>query len=164
MKNLVWFRNDLRVHDNPALSAACSGDNEVVAVYIVSEAQWEEHNDSVNKIAFWFRCLEELEKELNKLNIPLIVLKSDFYKDHAKKLLEFSSANDLENIFFNIEYPADEIERDEKVRNLFESSKKGVFSFHDQVIHNPGTLKTKAGGDFSVYSTFKSLWFAELDY
>ena len=41
MKNLVWFRNDLRVHDNPALSSACSSDNEVVAVYIVSEAQWE---------------------------------------------------------------------------------------------------------------------------
>ena len=55
MKNLVWFRNDLRVHDNPALSSACSGDNEVVAVYIVSEAQWEEHNDSVNKIALWVR-------------------------------------------------------------------------------------------------------------
>jgi len=164
MKNLVWFRNDLRVHDNPALSSACSSDNEVVAVYIVSEAQWEEHNDSVNKIAFWFRCLVELEKELNKINIPLIVLKSDFYKDHAKKLLEFSSANHLENIFFNIEYPIDERDRDEKVRKVFESSKKGVFSFHDQVIHKPGTLKTKAGGDFSVYSPFKRCWFAELDY
>ena len=57
MKNLVWFRNDLRVHDNPALSSACSADNEVVAVYIVSEPQWEDHNDSVNKISFWFRCL-----------------------------------------------------------------------------------------------------------
>ena len=42
MKNLVWFRNDLRVHDNPALSSACSADNEVVAVYIVSEPQWKE--------------------------------------------------------------------------------------------------------------------------
>ena len=75
MKNLVWFRNDLRVHDNPALSSACSADNEVVAVYIVSEPQWKEHNDSVNKISFWFRCLSELEKELNKINIPLIISK-----------------------------------------------------------------------------------------
>ena len=164
MKNLVWFRNDLRVHDNPALSSACSADNEVVAVYIVSEPQWKEHNDSVNKISFWFRCLSELEKELNKINIPLIILKSDFYKDHAKKLIEFSSTYDLENIFFNIEYPVDERDRDEDVRKVFESSKKGVFSFHDQVIHKPGTLKTKAGGDFSVYSPFKRCWFAELDY
>ena len=80
MRNLVWFRNDLRVYDNPALDAACNDNNEVVAVYIVSESQWDEHNDSVNKISFWFRCLVELEKELKKINIPLIILKSDFYK------------------------------------------------------------------------------------
>jgi deoxyribodipyrimidine photolyase len=67
MRNLVWFRNDLRVYDNPALDAACNANNEVVAVYIVSESQWDEHNDSVNKISFWFRCLVELEKELKKM-------------------------------------------------------------------------------------------------
>ena len=67
MRNLVWFRNDLRVYDNPALDAACNAKNEVVAVYIVSESQWDEHNDSVNKISFWFRCLVELEKELKKI-------------------------------------------------------------------------------------------------
>ena len=71
MRNLVWFRNDLRVYDNPALDAACNDNNEVVAVYIVSESQWDEHNDSVNKISFWFRCLVELEKELKK--IPFFV-------------------------------------------------------------------------------------------
>ena len=31
MRNLVWFRNDLRVYDNPALDAACNPNNEVVA-------------------------------------------------------------------------------------------------------------------------------------
>ena len=164
MRNLVWFRNDLRVYDNPALDAACNPNNEVVAVYIVSESQWDEHNDSVNKISFWFRCLVELEKELKKINIPLIILKSDFYKDHPKKLLEFSTENNLDNIFFNIEYPVDERKRDEEVTQAFENQNKGAFSFHDQVIHKPGTLKTKAGGDFSVYSPFKRCWFAELDY
>ena len=164
MRNLVWFRNDLRVYDNPALDAACNPNNEVVAVYIVSESQWDEHNDSVNKISFWFRCLVELEKELKKINIPLIILKSDFYKDHSKKLLEFSTENNLDNIFFNIEYPVNERKRDEEVTQTFENQNKGVFSFHDQVIHKPGTLKTKAGGDFSVYSPFKRCWFAELDY
>ena len=103
MRNLVWFRNDLRVYDNPALDAACNSNNEVVAVYIVSESQWDEHNDSVNKISFWFRCLVELEKELKKINISLIILKSDLYKDHPKKLIEFSTENNLDNIFFNIE-------------------------------------------------------------
>ena len=129
MRNLVWFRNDLRVYDNPALDAACNANNEVVAVYIVSESQWDEHNDSVNKISFWFRCLVELEKELKKINIPLIILKSDFYKDHPKKLLEFSTENNLDNIFFNIEYPVNERKRDEEVTQAFENQNKGCLLY-----------------------------------
>ena len=164
MKNIVWFRNDLRVFDNPALSAACRPDNEVAAVFVVSESQWKEHCDSVNKISFWFRCLIELEKELKKLNIPLMILKSDFYEDIPQKLLEFANMHSFENIFFNIEYPFSERKRDDEVTKVFENKNKGVFSYHDQVIHKPGTLKTKAGGDFSVYSPFKRCWFAELDY
>ena len=70
MRNLVWFRNDLRVYDNPALDAACNANNEVVAVYIVSESQWDEHNDSVNKISFWFRCLVELAVSYTHLTLP----------------------------------------------------------------------------------------------
>ena len=34
---LVWFRNDLRVDDHPALAAAAAACEEVVAVYV-----WEE--------------------------------------------------------------------------------------------------------------------------
>ena len=114
MKNIVWFRNDLRVFDNPALSAACRPDNEVAAVFVVSESQWKEHCDSVNKISFWFRCLIELEKELKKLNIPLMILKSDFYEDIPQKLLEFANMHSFENIFFNIEYPFNERKRDDE--------------------------------------------------
>ena len=129
MKNIVWFRNDLRVFDNPALSAACESRNEVAAVFIVSESQWKDHCDSVNKIAFWFRCLVELEKELKKLNIPLVVLKSDLYEDIPQKLLEFANMHCFENIFFNIEYPFNERMRDDEVTKVFENENKGVFFF-----------------------------------
>ena len=60
MRNLVWFRNDLRVYDNPALDAACNPNNEVVAVYIVSESQWDEHNDS--GLDAWLSSRKSLKK------------------------------------------------------------------------------------------------------
>jgi deoxyribodipyrimidine photo-lyase len=33
MNNLVWFRNDLRVHDNTSLFEACKKGGKVLAVY-----------------------------------------------------------------------------------------------------------------------------------
>ena len=43
MKSLVWFRNDLRMDDNPALREACKVSEEVHAIYIYSQHQNKEH-------------------------------------------------------------------------------------------------------------------------
>ena len=53
MKNLVWFRNDLRVLDNPALHSACANSNEVIGLFFICEEQWRLHDDAACKINFW---------------------------------------------------------------------------------------------------------------
>ncbi len=52
MRSVIWFRNDLRVDDNPALSNCCAISEEVIAVYFLTESQWEQHNDSKAKKKF----------------------------------------------------------------------------------------------------------------
>ena len=34
---LLWFRADLRLHDNPALHWACEGERPVAALYVLDE-------------------------------------------------------------------------------------------------------------------------------
>ena len=47
MRALVWFRRDLRVHDNTALyEAAKAADDGVVAVYLITPTQWQRHDDA----------------------------------------------------------------------------------------------------------------------
>ena len=81
MKSICWFRNDLRVLDNPAFHHCCLNSDEVIAIYFLNRKQWVEHNDAPVKINFWLRNLECLQNELKKLNIPLIVLEADTYRD-----------------------------------------------------------------------------------
>ena len=41
---LVWFRNDLRITDNSALSAACRcADDKVIALFVATPEQWKNH-------------------------------------------------------------------------------------------------------------------------
>ena len=77
MKSICWFRNDLRVLDNPALHHCCLNSDDVIAIYFLNRKQWMEHNDAPVKINFWFRNLECLQKELKKLNIPVYCLNSN---------------------------------------------------------------------------------------
>ena len=51
-KGLIWFRADLRLDDNPAVNAALSECEEVLAIYIFSHWQWEIHNESNIKHEF----------------------------------------------------------------------------------------------------------------
>ena len=162
MKSICWFRNDLRVLDNPALHHCCLNSNGVIAVYFLNRKQWLEHNDAAVKINFWLRNLECLQNELKKLNIPLVILEADTYRDTISVLKDFSINNEIKNLYFNVEYPINELKRDREIYTLFKENNIGVFAFHDQVVHEPGSLKTQTGNNFSVYSPFKRKWFAEL--
>ena len=64
----------MRVLDNPALHNACLNSQEVIGVYLTTFKQWELQNDAKTKINFWFRNLKNLKTELEKLNIPLVIL------------------------------------------------------------------------------------------
>ena len=66
MKSVCWFRNDLRVLDNPAFFHCCQNSEEVIAVFFINREQWAEHNDAKVKINFWLRNLESLQHKLKK--------------------------------------------------------------------------------------------------
>ena len=89
MKGTVWFRSDLRIDDNPALNAALSNCDEVLAIYIFSQLQWEIHNESNIKQEFLFNNLTELKEALANLNISLIVINTDSYKTLPQDLSSF---------------------------------------------------------------------------
>ena len=46
MRSVCWFRNDLRVEDNPALYNACLASKSVIGIFIVTQFQWKEHDDA----------------------------------------------------------------------------------------------------------------------
>ena len=74
MKSLVWFRSDIRMDDNPALREACTNYSEVHAIYLYSPKQLNTHNESNVKIDFLIQNLTILTNNLNKFNIPLLII------------------------------------------------------------------------------------------
>ena len=109
MKSVCWFRNDLRVLDNPAFYYCCQNSEEVIAIFFVNRKQWLEHNDAEVKINFWIRNLDSLQQKLSALNIPLVILEADTYMDTKDVLLKFCQDQNIKNLYFNVEYPINEL-------------------------------------------------------
>ena len=55
MTQLVWFRNDLRVADNSALTAACESSRRSASLFVITPDQWQEHDWST-AVQFIIAC------------------------------------------------------------------------------------------------------------
>ena len=163
MKTLVWFRNDLRIHDNPALKAACQNSSIVSAIFIFSQKQFEEHNESNVKINFLIQNLFHLSKKLSKFNIPLTIISSSGFNEDPKHIEKVCKDREITKVFCNSQFGIDEELRDLSVKNTLEKNNIKWESFHDQVIYEPGSLKTGQGQPYSVFTPFKRKWIENFD-
>lgn len=75
MNVLIWFRNDLRVADHPALARAA--DDRVLPLAIVDPAEWADPARSGRQWAFRAECLADLRADLAALGAPLAVRVGD---------------------------------------------------------------------------------------
>ncbi len=73
MTALVWFRRDLRLHDNPALSAAQAEHEQLIPVFCLDERLLAGAHRSIPRTAFMHGCLRELNDDLRALGSRLIV-------------------------------------------------------------------------------------------
>tara|TARA_B110000467_G_scaffold141452_1_gene142197 strand:- start:958 stop:2376 length:1419 start_codon:yes stop_codon:yes gene_type:complete len=163
MRGLVWLRNDLRLDDNPSFESAFLECEEVLAVYLYSPKQWNSHNESNVKLDFLIQNLQSLSKNLSNLNVPLILLNSLNFKSVSMELDEFISDNNVDKIYWNREFGLNEENRDEEVKSFLISSKQRFEIFNDQILFEPGSLKTQQGGNFSVFTPFKNKWKLEFE-
>ena len=158
MKSLMWFRNDLRMDDNPALREACKSSDEVHAIYIYSQNQNNNHNEANCKTEFFIENLKALERELSNINIPLNIINSEGFKDNPEAVCNYAQKHLLNKVFWNNQFGVDENERDESVQNHLRSKNIEFESFDEQVVFAPGTILTGEGKPYSVFTPFKRRW------
>ena len=159
MRALHWFRADLRAEDNTALHEACrQSDDGVMAVFLIADDQWGEHDWAPVKVDFIRRTLHELSERLAVRNIPLLIRRAPRFDDAPEALLDVARTHDCDALFVNQEYEVNERRRDEKVERAFRDDGREVFSFHDQTILVPDSVRTNDDGFYSVFTPFKRRW------
>ncbi|HCS45901.1 MAG TPA: deoxyribodipyrimidine photo-lyase [Pseudomonas sp.] len=153
---LIWLRSDLRLHDNTALSAAAAR-GPSVAVYLLSPGQWLEHDDAPCKVDFWLRNLSELSRALGELNIPLLIRDAPRWDDASNVLLDLCQQLEIDAVHVNEEYGIHERRRDLAVADALKTQGIEFHSYLDQLLFRPGSVLTRTGTYFQVFSQFRKV-------
>ncbi|KAJ3012945.1 hypothetical protein HKX48_005995 [Thoreauomyces humboldtii] len=158
---VVWFKSDLRVRDNPALSAATRSGLPVVALFLVNEHEWSGHDMAGVRADFVLRNLACLKQALaEELDIPLVVkvMSEADPTTSSNAVVETARALGASQLHYNHEYEVDEMKRDTRVFRLLTDAGIEPHAYHDQCVMEPGSVRTKEGNVYKVYSMFKKTW------
>ncbi|WP_424347924.1 cryptochrome/photolyase family protein [Kocuria sp. CH-021] len=146
---IVWFRDDLRVTDHPALDAACRRGS-VLALYVLDEAS--EGVRPLGAAARWWLdgSLRSLRESLRELGIPLVLRRGP--AEHV--LPEVLGRTGAGGITWNRRYGGPELAVDAGVKQWCAEHGVEAHSFQAALLHEPWTLRTGAGGPYKVFTPF----------
>lgn len=162
VNQLIWFRQDLRVRDHAALWHA-SQQGPCIGLIILSPKQWKMHHDAPIKINFYLRQLQQLKKELEQLNIPLIIQVIPYWKDIADYIGKLCTHLNIENVYSNIEIGVNELKRDKTVQDFLNQQGKELFLFHDRTIFPLCSIRNQSQQPYQVFGAFKKSCYSKLD-
>ncbi|MEU5975414.1 deoxyribodipyrimidine photo-lyase [Streptomyces sp. NPDC047315] len=86
--SVMLFTSDLRVHDQPALSAAVGEADAVVPLFVIDRGVHETGFDAPNRRAFLADCLTSLDEQLRERGGRLVVRTGDVVEEVCRTVTE----------------------------------------------------------------------------
>ncbi|MCX7116362.1 MAG: deoxyribodipyrimidine photo-lyase, partial [Legionellales bacterium] len=144
---IVWFRQDLRLYDNPAFAEACRDHDVVIPIYILDEI----HTPIGGSQRWWLHhSLASLDKGLKKLGLNLCLRRGKALDD-LKQLVENYQ---IESIYWNRCYDPVSIERDTVIKKAFQTGGIRIVSTNGSLLHEPWQIKNMSGHFFKVFTPY----------
>lgn len=151
-KTIVWFRNDLRVHDNPALHDAVST-GEVLPVFVLDSTLLTSSRASSNRNRFLIESLQDLKKSLQDLGSNLVLL------ENLDQLVVLANEQSVSSVHYTIDYTPYARSRDQKMKKLFEDvGVDFVGSAGHLIVDSLRGIETKNGKVMKVFTPFYKQW------
>ena len=144
--HIHWFRKGLRIHDNPALKRALVHKKEgkaVLPLFIIDPHFSDPEYCGVNRYAFLLETLADLDTNLQKYGLRLVVAKGKKPDDVFKKLFKILN---VDLLTFESDTEPYAKKRDMLVNEVCKDNKVKSESFISHTLFDPEFLYKRNGG------------------
>ncbi|MGD2117238.1 MAG: deoxyribodipyrimidine photo-lyase [Chromatiales bacterium] len=151
--SILWLRNDLRLHDNPALQHARQAER-LLPVFIHDPTL---HGDwSPGAASNWWlhHSLKALDAALRQRGSALIV-RTGSTKQVLQKLIRQSNA---ERVCWNRRYELQLIQADRDIKSSLQADGIEVRSFNAGLLFEPWDISKQASTEPAAYKVFTAYW------
>jgi deoxyribodipyrimidine photo-lyase len=147
---LVWFRQDLRIADNPALAAAARLGLPVIPLFI--HAPEEEGAWPPGAASSWWlhHALAELDEELGHLALPLVLRRGPSLDALRALIREFR----VRVVLWNRRYEPAARSRDATIERALGEDGIEVLTSNSALLYEPHEISNRAGEPFRVFTPF----------
>ena len=160
---LVWFRRDLRLTDNAALSAALAQCQTVHCVFVLDAQILQSLPRHDRRVVFIHESLVALDSALrkasDKADTGLIVL----HGDPAHEIPQIAEKLGAEAVFCAHDYEAYAKQRDASVSRTLATQGRQLRTVKDHVIFENREIRTQTGTPYSVFTPYLRAWRAQLE-
>ncbi len=144
---IVWFRQDLRLNDNPAWHKACAEHTQVLPLYI--------HDTQTHALGgaqrWWLHhSLLALHDSLDKLNLPLCLQ----HGTPLTLLQKIIKEQGVDAIYWNRCYEPASISRDTHIKSILNQEGIKIHSHNGSLFNEPWTIQNKSGSYFKVFTPY----------
>ena len=141
---ILWFRRNLRLHDNLALCAAADTGRPVVPVYISDDL------DAGGASCWWLHhSLRALDAALREHGSGLVVRNGE----PAEVLPELVDATGAEAVYFSRRYEPQARAQESSIEKALDGRCE-ISGFRDGVIRHPDSVMTQSGTPYKVFTPF----------
>jgi deoxyribodipyrimidine photo-lyase len=157
MKIILWYRNDLRIHDHEALWKASEKTSEVVPVYIFDPRLLKEHELGFPKTGqlrhqFLIESVRNLQENLQKIGSNLII-RMGFPEDILPQLAKEIQADE---IYTSEEITSEENEVDSLVEERIKADGKKIKFFWQTTLFHVDDLPMDIENLPDVFTQFRN--------
>ncbi|MDO8544658.1 MAG: deoxyribodipyrimidine photo-lyase [Opitutaceae bacterium] len=147
---LIWFRQDLRLQDNPALHAALVRGGPVVPIFI-----WDPDNEErwpPGAASKWWlhHSLKALDASLRERGSRLVIARGDSLEE-LRGVIKVTGAN---AVYWNRRYEPHAVARESWLETALPSQGVEVKSFNAALLNEPAALLNRQGRPFQVFSAY----------
>jgi deoxyribodipyrimidine photo-lyase len=141
---LLWFRRNLRLADNAALTAAADSGRPVIPVYVL------DGQEPGGASRWWLQhSLVSLDRTLRDLGGSLIIRSGS----PQRVLAEVCAQSGARTLYYSRRYEPASRRQEDDIHDALDGRIE-IHAFDDSLLHRPGSIMTRSGKPYRVFSPF----------